>query len=454
MQNTIDKIDGLSVALKNLLPMKPEFQAKLDKKFRLEFNYNSNHMEGNTLTYNETELLLIFDETKGNHTHRENEEMKAHDVALTLIKEWAAEKERPLTEGNIKNLNEAILVRPYWKDAITPDGQKTRRQIKVGDYKEFPNSVQLSNGEIFEYASVTDTPILMHELIDWYRSEEKALHPATLAAMLHYKFVRIHPFDDGNGRIARLLINYVLFKNELPSVIIKSADKANYLRVLRSADTGDYEPLISYICEQLIWSFELSIKAAKGQSIDEVDDLDKELYVLQRELKGEDVLKTAASVEIICDAMETNIIPLCILIEEKCEGLKEFFFNTNRRIEFTIDGAGGGTNTVGSKESKWEVLKVNWLEKQIRVQGKKLRHIRYNYELKGFKKTVSANSFWLNVEVYFNDYNYTIQTDRNRQQPTPIPYGKKLSNEELQNFVSPLIKEIIEGIKRLNGIGK
>ena len=71
-------------------------QSRLDKKLRLEFNYNSNHLEGNTLTYSETELLLIFDETKGNHTHREYEEMKAHDVALQLVKDWATDIKRLL----------------------------------------------------------------------------------------------------------------------------------------------------------------------------------------------------------------------------------------------------------------------------------------------------------------------------------------------------------------------
>jgi len=80
----------------------------------------------------------------------EYEEMKAHDVAYHLLEEWALEKEWPLTEQNIKNLNEIILVRPYWKDAITPDGQNTGRQILVGDYKHYPNSVRLPNGEIFK----------------------------------------------------------------------------------------------------------------------------------------------------------------------------------------------------------------------------------------------------------------------------------------------------------------
>src|SRR5205823_1964159 len=121
------------------------------------------------------------------------------------------------------------------------DGQPTRRLIKIGDYKEYPNHVRLQNGEIFEYALPAETSIQMGELIAWYRAEEenKKLHPVVLAAMLHYKFVRIHPFDDGNGRISRLLMNYVLLQHNLPPVIIKSADKKNYLFALNLGDTGN-----------------------------------------------------------------------------------------------------------------------------------------------------------------------------------------------------------------------
>lgn len=285
MKHALDIIDSLIEELNKLPPLSPENRKKLDNKFRLEFNYNSNHLEGNTLTYGETKLLLIFDDTRGSHTMREYEEMKAHDVAYHLIEDWAKDKDRPLTEQNIKNLNEVILVRPFWKEAITQDGQPTRRLINVGNYKEYPNSVRLANGEIFEYASPTDTPIQMNELIDWYRSEENGLHPVTLAGMFHYKFVRIHPFDDGNGRVSRLLMNYVLLKNGFPPVIIKSADKANYLKALHDADIGNYESFITYIAEQLIWSLEITIKAQKGESIDEPEDIDKKLALLEKELQ-------------------------------------------------------------------------------------------------------------------------------------------------------------------------
>ena len=294
MPTTFNKIDELNQTLKALLPMKPEWQSNLDKKFHLEFNYNSNHLEGNTLTYGETELLLIFGKTTGNHDVREYEEMQAHNVALQLIKDWSEEKERTLNETRIKNLNETILVKPFWKEAITSDGQQTRRLIKVGDYKEFPNSVRLSTGEIFEYASVADTPIMMGELIGWFRDaeEKKELHPVELAALLHYRFVRIHPFDDGNGRTARLLMNYVFLKSDIPLVVIKSADKRNYITALNQADTGNLNAFIEYIADQLVWSLQVSIKAAKGEDIEEAGDLQKEISLVNKQLDSKGMQKS------------------------------------------------------------------------------------------------------------------------------------------------------------------
>ena len=357
MISIISKIDELSATLKGMLPMNPEFQSKLDNKLRLEFNYNSNHLEGNTLTYSETELLLVFDGTKGNHVLREYEEMKAHDVALKLVKEWATDSESPLTEMNIKNLNQVILVKPFWKDAITPEGLKTRRLIKVGNYKEFPNSVQLSNGEIFEYASVADTPILMGELIQWYRDEEQKneLHPVALAALFHYKLVRIHPFDDGNGRISRLLMNYVLLKNDLPPVVIKSADKRNYISALNSADTGDFISFIKYIAKQLVWSLELSIKAANGESIEEPDDVEKEISVWKKHATQNVTGAISRNDELIYELYTNGIQKLFEQFEDQHKQFFELFHKAdcltqlNNEAQIGTEWLTHEINKIGSK---------------------------------------------------------------------------------------------------------
>ena len=137
----MEKINELYKEWLSLQPLQPKDIKRLDDKFRLEFNYNSNHMEGNTLSYGQTKLLLLFGETSGSAKLRDYEEMKAHNVGLELMKQEAKDKQRPLTENFIRNLNRTILVQDYWKNARTPDGQDIRMLVKTGTYKSRPNSV-------------------------------------------------------------------------------------------------------------------------------------------------------------------------------------------------------------------------------------------------------------------------------------------------------------------------
>ncbi len=306
-------IDDLHNELKSRLPLSETQSNLLEKKIRLEFNYNSNHIEGNTLTYAETELLLIAGEIVGNvnHTLREFEEMKASDVTYQMIKGLANMPDSQLTEQFIKELNQILLVEPYWKEAITSDKQKTKRKISIGEYKKEPNSVILENGEIFQYATPIETPALMGDLIVWLRQveEQKQMHPVEIAADLHYKFVRIHPFDDGNGRIARLLMNYVFIKNSFPPVVVKSSDKKIYLRALRQADAGQSEVFRTYIGQQALWSLELGLKAANNQSLEEDEDWKKQLMLIKRNLSSRDTIKTTKSVEAVQNIIRNVIYP-------------------------------------------------------------------------------------------------------------------------------------------------
>lgn len=448
MDKILTQINQLASTLRDLLPMRAELQKKLDKKFRLEFNFNSNHMEGNTLTYGETELLLIFDQTQGNHTLREFEEMKAHDVALQLVKEWALEKERPLTETNIKNLNATILVKPFWKDAITPDGQKTRRQIKVGDYKEFPNSVKLSNGELFEYASVTDTPILMGELMTRFKTEEqkKEMHPVELAALLHYNLVRIHPFDDGNGRIARLLMNYVLLKNDLPPVVIKSADKQNYLAALNRADVGDLNAFARYIAEQLIWSLDISIKAAKGESIEEPGDLDKRLALLEMELEAVDPseeVKYRFSKETFKNIFNGWLSELIKELIPEVQKFNKFFTGTNHSISL----ANGFLFIPFINQSPSEIIenfRTKFDSSNSHFQdfdSSTSINLRFGTLIKGGLKTFDCN---YSLEVKFYPIKYEVYVDEFSEEGRSIK--KPMFSERLlhQSLTNPEIKQIVK----------
>src|SRR6266480_5112622 len=155
LESFLSEIDALKRSWLAAQLLKPDDEQRLRQKLRLEWDYNSNHIEGNTLTYGETELLLIQGQTVGGHTIREYEEMKAHDVAVEYIGQLARE-ERVIGETDIRDLNKIILKEPFWKEAETMDGKPTRIQVITGEYKSFPNNVRTPTGEIFEFAKPTE----------------------------------------------------------------------------------------------------------------------------------------------------------------------------------------------------------------------------------------------------------------------------------------------------------
>lgn len=287
----------------SLQPLKPDDQARLNQKFMLEFNYNSNHIEGNTLTYGQTELLLIFDKVVEEANMKDLEEMKAHNVGLKMMQTEAAEKEHPLTETFIRQLHHTLLREDYTVYRQLPDGQTTSYIIHSGQYKTLPNSVITVTGERFEYASPEETPALMNDLIAWYNAAEAEgkLTPIELAALFHYRYIRIHPFEDGNGRIARLIVNYILARHDYPMIVIRSKDKDSYLTALNRCDIAvgpipsagahaelsQIQPFTEYMEHCLERALTTCIKAAKGESIEEEDDFEKQLAILKRMAKKE-----------------------------------------------------------------------------------------------------------------------------------------------------------------------
>lgn len=339
----MQKLDQLYNEWCSLQPLKPEYQKRLDDKFKLEFNYNSNHLEGNTLTYGQTKLLFMFGETSGNASLKDYEEMQAHNVGLEMMKVEAADKERPLTESFLRALNKTILVQNYWKNAQTASGDSTRIEIKVGDYKSRPNSVRTITGEEFHYASPEETPAFMTALVDWYNQEEAKgeLNPIELASLLHYRYIRIHPFEDGNGRIARLLVNYVLYRNGYPMLVVHTADKDSYLRVLHQSDINvgltpsdganatidQIKPFVEYMQDQLQHALEVGIRAAKGEDIEEEGDFAKRVSLLQRKLaaKNENTEPGVYNATQFWNIAELFYIPLTEKIEREIQPVNDLF---------------------------------------------------------------------------------------------------------------------------------
>ena len=147
-------------------------------------------------------------------------------------------KDIPLTQNFIRTLHRTLLREDYTVYRSLPGGVQTSYVVHAGQYKTRPNSVITRYGDCFEYASPEETPALMAGLVDWYNQAEQegVLTPAELAIMFHYRYIRIHPFEDGNGRIARMMVNYILARHGYPMVVVRSRSKKEYLEALHRAD--------------------------------------------------------------------------------------------------------------------------------------------------------------------------------------------------------------------------
>ena len=164
--------------------------------------------------------------------------MTASNVALKMMEEESGVKDIPLTQNFIRTLHRTLLREDYTVYRSLPGGVQTSYTVHAGQYKTRPNSVITRYGDRFEYASPEETPALMANLVDWYNQAEQEgfLSPAELAIVFHYRYIRIHPFEDGNGRIARMMVNYILARHGYPMIVVRSSSKKEYLEALHRAD--------------------------------------------------------------------------------------------------------------------------------------------------------------------------------------------------------------------------
>ncbi len=375
--------------------MKSADDERLWRKIRLEWNYNSNHIEGNTLTYHETELLLIYGRTAGGHPMRDYEEMKAHDVAIDYTRSLAGE-EQVIGESDIRQLNKIILKEPFWSYAETPDGQPTQKRIVPGQYKTQPNHVRTATGELHRFAEPEETPPLMEAWTrDFRRDLDRSAYPLPLfLAESHWSFIRIHPFDDGNGRTARLLTNYALLRNNLPPIVIKSEDRDRYISGLQNADVGRMLPLAEFMLENVQWSLELGIRAAKGESLREPDDMDKEVELFVRRKRGPEPNKS--DLEVLDSVFFMNVRSTLDKLENALDSLSQLF-RDYLRVSYIgqHQSIGGGLFSV----SDWERTKREHIVKRgFKLSDERQIELREEYRFNDYTGRGNS-SFGLNLSV-------------------------------------------------------
>lgn len=246
IQNDFFKVlDENKQKLDSKRPLPKETLKSLEDNFKLEWTYNSNAIEGNTLTLKETKVVLEGI-TIGGKTIREHLEAINHKEAIEFLEELVQDNNE-LSEMDIKNIH-AIVLKGI--DNENAGRYRTENVIISGASHIPPDAIIV--------------PESMEKLIYRYDEWKEKYHPIIVAALLHAEFVKIHPFIDGNGRTARLLMNFEVMKNGYPPIIIKNEERHKYYDALDvGALTGDYTDFVKMVTKQAEEMIDLYLKIIK-----------------------------------------------------------------------------------------------------------------------------------------------------------------------------------------------
>jgi Fic family protein len=215
--------------LDKLRPLPSSLVGRLKKQMMIEYTYNSNAIEGNTLTLRETQLVIEEGITVGGKSIAETLEAKNHPEAIEFV-EKLVEAKSELTEDGVLQVHKLIMAN------IADD---------AGQYRT--TGVRITGASFMPPPSSQVRP-RMNELLKWLKENPDERTPIEVAAVFHHRFVQIHPFSEGNGRAARLLMNAILMKNGYPFIaIVSNFDRPKYLRTLMEADLGNTSSFVNFV---------------------------------------------------------------------------------------------------------------------------------------------------------------------------------------------------------------
>jgi Fic family protein len=227
----IDKVDRYKAAIDELRPFEGHLLNEIKGYFRIGLTWSSNALEGNTLTISETKVLLEDGLTIGGKPLRDTFEVlghaQAYDFMFTLL------GKRQITEADVLTMH-----RMFYSGI---DSQEAGR---------YRNRSVFITGSDYDLCDVKQIGEEMSKLFQWAASERDNYHPVEFAALLHKRFVFIHPFIDGNGRLSRLLMNTALIQDEYMLAVIPPVLRQEYISLLERAHKDD-KPFVDFIAEQV-----------------------------------------------------------------------------------------------------------------------------------------------------------------------------------------------------------
>ena len=253
MKNLLQEIDILKHKLNSLRPLTDAQIKNLKTLFDVDFTFNSTAIEGNTLSLNETKLVLLEGITIGGKSTREHLEIINHKEAIDYIEKLAFKKASEITPSDILSIHNIIL--------------RSIDSENAGIYRKVPVYVKKKDNSIFKFPEPFQIDNLMNEFFEWL-TDTHDTHPVLIAVEAHTRFVSIHPFVDGNGRNARLILNLLLLQFGLPPAVIKVTERAEYLDAIDEWDkNGNLIPIATLVVNCLKESLLLYIETIEKKII-------------------------------------------------------------------------------------------------------------------------------------------------------------------------------------------
>lgn len=242
------RLSDKKARLDALRPLPEAAVSRLNEQLALEWIYNSNAIEGNTLTLRETRLVLETGLTIGGKSLREHLEVINHQQAIDYV-ETLIHKNEPVSPFHVRQIHRLVLARIDDESA--------------GQYRTLPVRIA---GSAHQPPGPWRVAGLMDEWAGWLAGPAAQLEPVERAALAHHRLAAIHPFLDGNGRTARLVMNLLLLRDGYPPAVVLRVNRGQYYRVLAQADRGKGGPLVNFIGRAVERSLTLYLEACTPQS--------------------------------------------------------------------------------------------------------------------------------------------------------------------------------------------
>ena len=413
---------------------------KINYKFRLDWNYYSNHLEGGTLTKEETRSVMTDIIDVRGKSMKDVAEMRGHDHIITdIIK--IGQGDNRILEKRIKDIHTAIMYEEIIKN-----------RHKIGVWKTKPNHIINYKGEKNDFTKPENVAEELHNLLDktnakldLFFADKKTEHPIIIATKFHIEFLSIHPFYDGNGRTARILSNLILISCGYPPIIIKNDVKDTYYKLLADIQVygGNINLLENFLSERLLNSQQLILNALDGKDIEELDDVDKEINLFKKDFANKDEVIQKTD-EVVYNTYKSSISPLLILFLKKHEQFEDLFVKKETLSLVNKDSSDRNNGFIFIDD--WIMThEKSWYFKNPNGGTEHFDNFKFEISFKGFKKD-GLNTFDIHNSVFieFTEFKYKVVYEFNFVEKL---YSEILTELEIKQIVNASVKDLLKRIK-------